>query len=66
MEALIVSFKDKTELKLVSDLLKKMKIEAKVLSEEEREDMGMTQLMRKVDRTQKVSRTQVMAKLGRT
>ncbi len=66
MEALIVSFKDKTELKLVSDLLKKMKIEAKVLSEEEREDMGMTKLMRKVDRTQKVSRTQVMAKLGRT
>ena len=66
MEALIVSFKDKTELKLVSDLLKKMKIEAKVLTEEEREDMGMTQLMRKVDRTQKVSRTQVMAKLGRT
>ena len=64
MEALIVSFKDKTELKLVSDLLKKMKIEAKVLTEEEREDMGMTQLMRKVDRTQKVSRTQVMAKLG--
>ena len=66
MEALVVSFKDKTELKLVSDLLKKMKIEAKVLTEEEREDMGMTQLMRKVDRTQKVSRTQVMAKLGRT
>ena len=66
MEALIVSFKDKTELKLVSDLLKKMKIESKVLSEEEREDMGMTKLMRKVDRTQKVSRTQVMAKLGRT
>ena len=66
MEALIVSFKDKTELKLVSDLLKKMKIEAKVLSEEEREDMGMAKLMRKVDRTQKVSRTQVMAKLGRT
>ena len=64
MEALIVSFKDKTELKLVLDLLKKMKIEAKVLTEEEREDMGMTQLMRKVDRTQKVSRTQVMAKLG--
>ena len=66
MEALIVSFKDKTELKLVSDLLKKMNIEAKVLSEEEREDMGMVKLMRKVDRTQKVSRTQVMAKLGRT
>lgn len=66
MEALIVSFKDKTELKLVSDLLKKMKIEAKVLTEEDREDMGMAKLMRKVDRTQKVSRTQVMAKLGRT
>ena len=66
MEALVVSFKDKTELKLVSDLLKKMNIEAKVLSEEEREDMGMVKLMRKVDRTQKVSRTQVMAKLGRT
>ena len=41
MEALIVSFKDKTELKLVLDLLKKMNIEAKVLTQEEREDMGM-------------------------
>ena len=31
MEALIVSFKDKTELKLVSDLLKKMKDDSIIL-----------------------------------
>ena len=65
METLLVSFTDKTELKLISDLLKKMKIEVKILSVEEREDMGLAKLMKKVDRTQKVSREQVMAKLGR-
>ena len=65
METLLVSFTDKKELKLISDLLKKMKIEVKILSAEEREDIGLAKLMKKVDRTQKVSREQVMAKLGR-
>ena len=65
MEALLVSVKDKAELKLISDLLKKMQIETKLLTEEQREDFGLIKLMKQADRTQKVSREKVMAKLGR-
>lgn len=65
MEALLVSVKDKAELKLISDLLKKMQIESKLLTEEQREDFGLINLMKQADRTQKVSREKVMAKLGR-
>ena len=65
MEALLVSVKDKAELKLISDLLKKMQIETKLLTEEQREDFGLIKLMKQVDRTQKISREKVMAKLGR-
>lgn len=65
MEALLVSVKDKAELKLVSDVLKAMQIKTKLLTEEQREDLGLIKLMKQVDRTQKVSRDKVMAKLGR-
>ena len=57
--------KDKAELKLVSDLLKKMQIETQLLTEEQRENFGLIKLMKQADRTQKVSREKVMAKLGR-
>ncbi len=65
MDALLVSLKDKTELKLVSDLLKKMQIEVKLLTEKQSEDLGLIRLMKQADRSQKVSREKVMAKLGR-
>ena len=64
METLIVSVKDKAEMKLVSDMLKKMRIETKILNDEEKEDIGMIKLLKKVDREDKVSRKKVMAKLG--
>ena len=65
MDALLVSLKDKTELKLVSDLLKKMQIEVKLLTEKQSEDLGLIRLMKQADRSQKVSREKVMAKLGK-
>ena len=64
MDALLVSLKDKTELKLVSDLLKKMQIEVKLLTEKQSEDLGLIRLMKQADRSQKVSREKVMAKLS--
>lgn len=63
METLIVTVKDKDELHLVSTMLKKMHISAKQLTEEEREDLGLTKLMKRVDRTEKVSREEVMKTL---
>ena len=63
METLIVTLKDKNEMQLVSDMLKKMKIEAKKLSEEDREDIGLSKLMKQANRSEKVSRDQVMKSL---
>ena len=63
MEALIVQAKDRAELKFISDLLKKMQIESKLLTEEQQENLGLIKLMKEVDRTQKVSREKVMEKL---
>lgn len=64
METLIVTLKDKQELQFVSDLLKKMQINAKRLSDEECEDMGLTKLMKLASRSEKVSRDQVFKTLS--
>ena len=63
MKTLVVSVKDKVELKLVSDLLKKMHVEAKLLTEEQREKLGLIRLMNQANRSQKVPREKIMAKL---
>jgi len=64
MEALLVTTKNKTDLQFVTSLLKRMKIEVKILSLEDQEDMGLLKLMKQVDRSEKVSREKVMSKLN--
>lgn len=64
MNTLIVQTKDKSELKLVTDILRKMRINSKVLKSEDLEDMGLMKLMKQADRKQTVSREDVMEKLG--
>jgi len=64
METLIVTLKDKHEMKLVSEVLKKMRINAKLLTNEERDDIGLSKLMRQANRSEKVSREQVMRSLS--
>ena len=63
METLLVTVKNKNEMQLVSDMLKKMRITTKRLSEEEREDLGLSKLMKQAKRSEKVSRDQVMKTL---
>ena len=63
METLIVTVKDKHEMQLVTDMLKKMRINAKKLSDEDREDIGLSKLMKQANRSEKVSRDQVMKSL---
>ncbi len=63
METLIVTVKDKQEMQLVSDILKKMRINAKQLTKEDREDLGLSKLMKQANRSEKVSREQVMKSL---
>ncbi|HYJ37753.1 MAG TPA: hypothetical protein VEV87_04020 [Chitinophagaceae bacterium] len=63
MKALVVTPKDDRELKFVSNLLKKLGVNASAISQDELEDIGLAKLMRKVDKTKKVSRAEVMKKL---
>jgi hypothetical protein len=65
MAAVVVETKDKSELKLVMDVLKKMRVRARLLSESEKEDFALGQLIDEADRTKKVSRDRIMKKLGR-
>ena len=64
MQSLVITPQNKAELKLLEDLLKRLRIPARVLTDEEKEDLGLAQLMAEADRSEKVSREDIMAKLG--
>jgi hypothetical protein len=63
MKALVVTPKNSNELKFVSDLLKKLGVGSSTVTQEELEDIGMSKLMRQVDKNKKASRTEIMKKL---
>lgn len=63
MKALVIKPKNLNELKFISALLKKLGIDSSSVSLEELEDVGMTRILRKVDKTKKVSRSEIMKKL---
>ena len=63
MKALVVTPKNSNELKFVTDLLKKLGVGSSTVSQEELEDIGMSKLMRQVDKTKKASRMEIMKKL---
>ena len=64
MKALVVTPKDDSEFKFVSDLLDKLGINSSALSKDELEDLGMSKLMHSVDKTKKASRSEIMKKLS--
>ncbi|HEY8928784.1 MAG TPA: hypothetical protein VIM55_06320 [Mucilaginibacter sp.] len=63
MESIIINPKTKNEAKFITALLEKMNISSKVITDEEKEDMGLLKLMEEVDRSDKVSFEEVMQKL---
>ena len=63
MESLLITPKNKVEQKLLSDLLTKMNIKVSVLSDEDRESLGMTALLKEADRSKKVFRETILQKL---
>lgn len=65
MSTFIVTTKTKEDEALLAQLLKKLHFKAKVLSDEEKEDMGLAHYMKEVDRSEVVSKDSIMAKLGR-
>jgi hypothetical protein len=60
MEIAILQTNDKNDLRLLTEVARKMGITIKVLSENEKEDWGMGMLMRQADRSEKVSREEIM------
>ena len=63
MKALVVKTKDQTEMKFISELLNKLGVQSTVMEIEEVEDLAMSILMKKTDRSKKVSRETIMKKL---
>ena len=64
MKALVVTPKNSNEFKFVTDLLKKLGVGSSSVTQEELEDIGMSKLMRQVDKTKRASRTEIMKKLS--
>lgn len=64
MKAIVVTPKNDSEFKFLSDLLKKLGINSASLSYEDLEDIGMSKLLRDVDKTKKASRNEIMKKLS--
>jgi len=64
MESIVINPKTKDEAKLITDLLSKMNISSKIITEEEKEDIGLLAMMKEVDRNEKVSYEEVMKKLN--
>ncbi|MEQ8361949.1 MAG: hypothetical protein RIF39_01010 [Cyclobacteriaceae bacterium] len=63
MSSIVVNPKSQQELQFLSELLKKLGVDSKVLSDEDSEDLGLAVLMKDVDRSDIVSEDDVMKKL---
>jgi hypothetical protein len=63
VDSLLITPKNIQEFQLINDIFSKMNIKTKVLSLEEKEDYGLSELMKDADRTKKVSRDTIMKKL---
>ena len=64
MKSIVITPKDTKELNFVSELLQKMGISSKVLSEEEKEDAGLLLMMQESDKNDTVSREEIISKLN--
>ena len=63
MSSIIVNPKSQQELEFLSELLKKLGVDSKVLSDEDSEDLGLAVLMKDVDRSEIVSEDDIIKKL---
>ncbi|MFY0654213.1 MAG: hypothetical protein JXQ96_19405 [Cyclobacteriaceae bacterium] len=63
MSSIVVNPKNAAELKFVTELLQKLGVRSKVLSDEEQEDLGLSILMQDVDRSETVPESEIFGKL---
>jgi len=64
MESIIISPRTQDEKKIIQELLDKLNISSTIITDEEKEDMGLLAMMKEVDRNDKVSRDAIMKKLN--
>lgn len=65
MHSILITPKSQAEFDLMQDLLKRMRIKARVLdlTDEEKEDLGLSILMDQADRASRVSREDILSAL---
>jgi len=76
MKAMVYDFQSEMDFKIISDMVKRLgakiklvpetetgKINKKKLSDEEKEDLGMIHFMKQVNRSENVTREEVMLEL---
>jgi hypothetical protein len=63
MKSIVITPKSKSEFEFVSNLMKKLGLDSRTLSIEEKEDAGLGLLMREVDRKSKVKKSTVLKNL---
>lgn len=61
---MVIKSKSASEMKFISDLLKKLGVSTRLMDIDEIEDHGMSILMKEADRSKKVSRETIMRKLN--
>ena len=64
MKALVITPKNDSEFKFLADLLNKLGVSSSALSYDDLEDIGMSKLMRGIDKTKKATRSEIMKKLS--
>jgi hypothetical protein len=64
MKAIVVTPRNDDEFRFVARLLKKLGVNSAPLSQDDLEDIGLSSLMRRVDKSKKASRAEIMKKLS--
>ena len=65
METILIQPKSNKELEFIREMLKRLGVKSKVLTDEEKENAGLVSFMKETDRTKKVSRNKIMKKLNK-
>ncbi len=63
MKGMVITAKNQDEFKFLNDLLKKLGVTSTSVTEEELEDLGLSKMLKSVDKKKKVSRESIMSKL---
>jgi hypothetical protein len=63
MDSILINPKNEKELSFIAELLGKIGARYKIITAEEKEDLGLSHLMVKVDRTKEIPKEVVLKKL---